>query len=59
MKQLLVATLVALTVPAFSAQQPPVDLKKLDAIEPMVTEAIAEKKLPGAVVLIGRGDQVL
>ncbi len=32
------------------------DLRKLDAIEPLVRQAMAEKKLPGAVVLIGRGD---
>jgi uncharacterized protein YbbC (DUF1343 family) len=36
-----------------------VDLHKLDAIEPLVQAAIAEKKLPGAVVLIGRGDRIL
>ena len=35
------------------------DLRKLDAIEPLVTQAIDDKKLPGAVVLIGRGDRVL
>ncbi len=50
-----------------SAARPPleieadqtVDLHKLDAIEPLVKAAIAEKKLPGAVVLIGRGDRIL
>jgi uncharacterized protein YbbC (DUF1343 family)/CubicO group peptidase (beta-lactamase class C family) len=36
-----------------------VDLRKLDAIEPLVRQAIAENKLPGAVVLVGRGDRVL
>src|SRR4051812_5151196 len=36
-----------------------VDLHKFDAIEPLVQEAIVEKKLPGAVVLIGRGDRIL
>ena len=36
-----------------------VDPRRLDAIEPIVREAIAEKKLPGAVVLVGRGDRVL
>jgi uncharacterized protein YbbC (DUF1343 family)/CubicO group peptidase (beta-lactamase class C family) len=35
------------------------DLRKLDGIEPLVVQAIAEKKLPGAVILIGRGDQTL
>ena len=33
-------------------------LRKLDAIEPLVEQAIADKKLPGAVVLIGRGDRI-
>ena len=40
-------------------QQGSVDLRRLDAIEPLVREAIAEKKLPGAVVLVGRGDRIL
>jgi uncharacterized protein YbbC (DUF1343 family)/CubicO group peptidase (beta-lactamase class C family) len=35
------------------------DVRKLDAIEPLVTEAIAGKKLPGAVVLVGRGEKTL
>jgi uncharacterized protein YbbC (DUF1343 family) len=36
-----------------------VDLARLDAIPPLVEQAIAEKKLPGAVVLVGQGDRVL
>src|SRR4051812_273714 len=36
-----------------------IDPRKLDAIEPLVQAAIADKKLPGAVVLIGRGDRIL
>jgi len=36
-----------------------VDVRRLEAIEPLVREAIAEKKLPGAVVLVGRGDRIL
>ncbi len=36
-----------------------VDVRRLDAIEPLVRDAIAEKKLPGAVVLVGRGDRIL
>ena len=35
------------------------DIARLDAIQPLVEEAIAEKKLPGAVVLVGRGDRVV
>ena len=33
------------------------DLARLDAIPPLVEQAIADKKLPGAVVLVGRGDR--
>ena len=36
-----------------------VDLVRLDAIPPLVEQAIADKKLAGAVVLVGRGDRVL
>ena len=35
------------------------DVRKLDAIQPLVDEAIAGKKLPGAVVLVGRGERTL
>ena len=35
------------------------DLRRLDAIDTLVQEAIADKKLPGAVIVIGRGDRVL
>ena len=69
MKQLVVAILVAVVAfmaPPFAAQSPSTprageaaDLKKLDGIEPLVRQAISEKKLPGAVVLIGRGDRTL
>ena len=36
-----------------------VDARRLDFIDPLVREAIQDKKLPGAVVLIGRGDRVV
>jgi uncharacterized protein YbbC (DUF1343 family)/CubicO group peptidase (beta-lactamase class C family) len=46
-----------------AAPRPPastgVSLARLDAIPPVVEQAIADKKLPGAVVLVGRGDRVL
>ncbi len=35
------------------------DQAKLKGIEPLISEAIAEKKLPGAVVLIGQGDRTV
>jgi uncharacterized protein YbbC (DUF1343 family)/CubicO group peptidase (beta-lactamase class C family) len=66
MKQIVVAIIVALSAAPFAPQSPSAprggeaaDLKKLDAIEPLVLQAISEKKLPGAVVLIGRGDLTL
>jgi uncharacterized protein YbbC (DUF1343 family)/CubicO group peptidase (beta-lactamase class C family) len=60
MKPFAAATLVAISISLLTAQvQPAVDLKTLETIEPLVTQAIAEKKLPGAVVLIGRGDRIL
>ncbi len=40
-------------------EQAAVEARRLDLIEPLVREAIEEKKLPGAVVLIGRGDRVI
>ncbi|MGH9408780.1 MAG: exo-beta-N-acetylmuramidase NamZ domain-containing protein [Vicinamibacterales bacterium] len=36
-----------------------VDLSRFDEIPPLVEKAIADKDLPGAVVLVGRGDRVL
>jgi uncharacterized protein YbbC (DUF1343 family)/CubicO group peptidase (beta-lactamase class C family) len=36
-----------------------VDTRRLDLIEPLVREAIQDKKLPGAVVLIGRGERIV
>jgi uncharacterized protein YbbC (DUF1343 family)/CubicO group peptidase (beta-lactamase class C family) len=69
------AALVLLSVVPFAAQSPPpadagrpdrprsadtsADPSKLDAIEALVREAIGEKKLPGAVVLVGRDDRIL
>lgn len=35
------------------------DIKRLETIEPLIREQIAEKKLPGAVVVVGRGDKVV
>jgi uncharacterized protein YbbC (DUF1343 family)/CubicO group peptidase (beta-lactamase class C family) len=39
--------------------QASVDTHRLEAIESLVRTAIADKKLPGAVVLVGRGDRIL
>ena len=36
-----------------------VELSRLDAIEPLIQTAITEKKLPGAVVLVGVGPRTL
>ena len=35
------------------------DARRFDLIQPIVEEAIAERKLPGAVVLVGRGDKTV
>ena len=51
--------LAALLFVAVPAAQEKLDLSRLDAIPPLVEQAIAEKKLPGAVVLVGRGDRVV
>jgi uncharacterized protein YbbC (DUF1343 family)/CubicO group peptidase (beta-lactamase class C family) len=44
-----------------SSARPPagLDAKRLALIEPLVNEAIARHELPGAVVLAGRGNQIL
>ena len=66
MKQFAVAILVALSIAPFAAQpvgpqstDSSLQLKNLDGIEPLIRQAIGEKKLPGAVVLIGRRDRTL
>ncbi len=71
MKQLVVAILMACTMAPFAAQSSApqssgsqsadqsLQLKNLDGIEPLVRQAIGERKLPGAVVLIGRRDRTL
>jgi uncharacterized protein YbbC (DUF1343 family)/CubicO group peptidase (beta-lactamase class C family) len=35
------------------------DLARLDQVPPLVEQAIADRKLPGAVVLVGRGDRIV
>lgn len=45
--------------PLAAAAQAHVDVAKFEAIETLVRQDIEQKKLPGAVVLIGRGDRIL
>src|SRR5205823_5885717 len=45
--------------PAAPAASSGFDLARLDAIPALVEQAIADKKLPGAVVLVGRGARVV
>ena len=63
MKQLVVALLLALSSAPFAAQSPSTassgQIERLQSIEPLVQQAIGEKKLPGAVVLVGRRDRNL
>ena len=42
-----------------AAQTGSIDTSKLDAIEPLILAAIGERRLPGAVVLVGQGDRTL
>jgi uncharacterized protein YbbC (DUF1343 family)/CubicO group peptidase (beta-lactamase class C family) len=59
MKYLVAILCVALTVVSLGAQSDRLDTRKLEGIERVVREAIQEKQLPGAVVLVGRGDKVI
>jgi uncharacterized protein YbbC (DUF1343 family)/CubicO group peptidase (beta-lactamase class C family) len=45
--------------PARPSSTPAIDVQRLEAIEPIVLEAIREKKLPGAVVLVGHRDRIV
>jgi CubicO group peptidase (beta-lactamase class C family) len=55
------ATLLLAAGLAAQAPAPAVLLstERFEAIEPLVTEAIADKKLPGAVVLVGHRDRIV
>ena len=59
----LIGACVLTAVPAAqrapAASQAGVDVARLDAIPALVEQAIADKKLPGAVVLVGRGDRIV
>src|SRR5688500_1237203 len=55
MRARVVAVLLLLSAPVLLARQS----ASLPALDRVVEEAIAQKKLPGAVVIIGKGDQVL
>jgi uncharacterized protein YbbC (DUF1343 family)/CubicO group peptidase (beta-lactamase class C family) len=50
---------VALLALLFTPQLGGIDPSRFDRIPPAVEQAIADKKLPGAVVFVGRGDKVL
>src|SRR5688572_24287036 len=54
-------TLAQATPPRRAVLPPPptIDVQRLDAIEPIVLEAIQEKKLPGAVVLVGHHNRII
>jgi uncharacterized protein YbbC (DUF1343 family)/CubicO group peptidase (beta-lactamase class C family) len=56
-----VALLFVIAFPAAQTQKASsdFDLKRLETIVPLVEKDIADKKLPGAVVLVGRGDNVV
>src|SRR5687768_6087892 len=58
-----VALLFVVAFPSAQTQKPQpasgVDLKRLETLVPIVEKDIADKKLPGAVVLVGRGDRIV
>lgn len=60
---LAVLTLVVSTGSPIEAQRgaapPAINSSQFNEIPPLIEEAIADKKLPGAVVLIGRGNRIL
>jgi uncharacterized protein YbbC (DUF1343 family)/CubicO group peptidase (beta-lactamase class C family) len=61
---LVVCTVLALHGVTGAAQSPRAsasdfDMKRLEKIEALIKDDIAAKKLPGAVVLVGRGDKVV
>jgi uncharacterized protein YbbC (DUF1343 family)/CubicO group peptidase (beta-lactamase class C family) len=53
------ALLVVACWPAASRAQSGLDISRFSQIPALVEDAIHDRKLPGAVVLIGRGDQVV
>jgi uncharacterized protein YbbC (DUF1343 family)/CubicO group peptidase (beta-lactamase class C family) len=59
MKQLAVVLCIGVSVASIAARQPDrLDIARLDGIERVVLEAMQAKQLPGAVVLVGRNDDV-
>jgi uncharacterized protein YbbC (DUF1343 family)/CubicO group peptidase (beta-lactamase class C family) len=56
---LVLAPALAFGQPPAAADAPGFDTRRLELIGPLVEEAIRDGKLPGAVVVAGRGDKVL
>ena len=52
-------TAVVALLACVTASGPDLDLARLELIEPLVSQAIADHQLPGAVVFAGIGDRVL
>src|SRR5688572_12595867 len=60
MKQLALLLCVAVSaIPIAARQSDRLDTSRLEGIERVVRSAVDEKQLPGAVILVGRGDKVL
>ena len=47
------------TAPALAQVGPPFDLARLARVDAVINEAIKEQKLPGAVLLVGRGNRTV
>ena len=63
-KQLFLIPLLAVACaaaqrPAVQPQMSAIDTSRFDAIEPLINGAIASRRLPGAVVLVGLGDRTV
>src|SRR5512147_1179343 len=66
MRPLIAALILSLSTPALA--RPPAakpetvagfDLARLALVEPVINSAIADKKAPGVVLLVGRGDHIV
>ncbi len=58
-RRIFVPVLVAMLVQSALAQVPAVSLERLAQMDAVIAEGIANKKLPGAVVLVGRKGRVV
>ena len=58
-QMVLVVLLAVLTIPVAAQQRPTADASRFADIDRVVSEAMAAGQTPGAVVLVGRGDEIV